>query len=122
MFIEKTPFSEAYSVAPDRELSSQVYKEFQKLITNSPMMRQYFKVLRSEIRCEREKVTSCIYKPLACSDNRLDGRLATIWVGDEVGALKNSYPLEAMQSSQITLEEKFGIIISTINRLSSYEY
>ena len=113
MFIEKTPFSEAYSVAPDRELSSQVYKEFQKLITNSPMMRQYFKVLRSEIRCEREKVTSCIYKPLACSDNRLDGRLATIWVGDEVGALKNSYPLEAMQSSQITLEEKFGIIIST---------
>lgn len=110
MFIEKTPFSECYSVAPDRELSGQVYKEFQKLITNSPLMREHFKILRSEIRCGRN---NCIYKPLACSDNRLDGRLATVWIGDEVGALKNSYPLEAMQSSQITLEEKFGIIIST---------
>lgn len=110
MFIEKTPFSECYSVAPDRELSGQVYKEFQKLITNSPLMREHFKILRSEIRCERN---NCIYKPLACSDNRLDGRLATVWIGDEVGALKNSYPLDAMQSSQITLEEKFGIIIST---------
>ncbi len=104
------PYAETYSVAPDRELSSQVYKEFQKLIANSPKMGKYFKILRSEIRC---KANNCVYKPLACSDNRLDGRLATVWVGDEVGALKNSYPLDAMQSSQITLEEKFGIIIST---------
>ena len=110
MFTERTPFSECYSVAPDRELSGQVYKEFQKLITNSPIIRERFKILRSEIRCEWN---NCVYKPLACSDNRLDGRLATVWIGDEVGALKNSYPLEAMQSSQITLEEKFGIIIST---------
>lgn len=104
------PYAETYSVAPDRELSSQVYKEFQKLIANSPKMGKYFKILRSEIRC---KANNCVYKPLACSDNRLDGRLATVWIGDEVGALKNSYPLDAMQSSQITLEEKFGIIIST---------
>lgn len=104
------PYAEAYSVAPDRELSGQVYKEFQKLIANSPKIGKYFKILRSEIRCT---ANNCVYKPLACSDNRLDGRLATVWIGDEVGALKNSYPLEAMQSSQITLEEKFGIIIST---------
>ena len=104
------PYAETYSVAPDRELSGQVYKEFQKLLANSPKMSKYFKILRSEIRCT---ANHCVYKPLACSDNRLDGRLATVWVGDEVGALKNSYPLEAMQSSQITLEEKFGIIIST---------
>ena len=104
------PYAETYSVAPDRELSGQVYKEFQKLLANSHKMSKYFKILRSEIRCT---ANHCVYKPLACSDNRLDGRLATVWVGDEVGALKNSYPLEAMQSSQITLEEKFGIIIST---------
>lgn len=104
------PYAETYSVAPDRELSGQVYKEFQKLIANSPSMGKYFKVLRSEIRC---KINNCVYKNLACSDNRLDGRLATVWIGDEVGALRNSYPLEAMQSSQTTLDEKFGIIIST---------
>ena len=110
LMVLSDPYAECYSVAPDRELSGQVYKEFQKLIANSPIMGKYFKILRSEIRC---KANNCVYKPLACSDNRLDGRLATVWVGDEVGALKNSYPLEAMQSSQITLEEKFGIIIST---------
>lgn len=104
------PYAETYSVAPDRELSGRVYKEFQKLIANSPKIAKYFKILRSEIRC---KANNCVYKPLACSDNRLDGRLATVWIGDEVGALKNSYPIEAMQSSQITLEEKFGVIIST---------
>lgn len=76
------PYAECYSVAPDRELSSQIYKEFQKLIANSPKMSKYFKILRSEIRC---KANNCVYKPLACSDNRLDGRLATVWVGDEVG-------------------------------------
>ena len=103
-------YAEAYSVAPDRELSAQVYKEFQKLLANSPKVAKHFKVLRSEIRCT---ANHCLYKPLACSDNRLDGRLASVWIGDEVGALKNSYPLDAMQSSQITLEEKFGIIIST---------
>ena len=77
-------YAEAYSVAPDRELSAQVYKEFQKLLANSPKVAKHFKVLRSEIRCT---ANHCLYKPLACSDNRLDGRLASVWIGDEVGAL-----------------------------------
>ena len=67
------PRSEYYSVAPDKELSGQLYKEFVKLIDNSPQMHNFFKVLRSEIRCT---INNSIYKPLACSDNRLDGRLA----------------------------------------------
>ena len=40
------PYAETYSVAPDRELSGQVYKEFQKLLANSPKMSKYFKILR----------------------------------------------------------------------------
>ena len=52
------PYAEAYSVAPDRELSGQVYKEFQKLIANSPKLGKYFKILRSEIRCT---ANNCIY-------------------------------------------------------------
>lgn len=67
------PRSEYYSVAPDRELSGQLYKEFVKLIENSPKMNKYFKVLRSEIRCT---INNSVYKPLAFSINRLDGRLA----------------------------------------------
>ena len=67
------PRAEYYSIAPDRELSAQLYKEFVKLIENSPQMSKYFKVLRSEIRCT---INNSVYKPLAFSINRLDGRLA----------------------------------------------
>ena len=31
----------------------------------------------------------------------------------EVGALKNSYPIQAMQSSQMSLVNRTGILIST---------
>ena len=103
-------FAEYYIAAPDRDLSSQLKKELAKLIDHSPAVSPYFKTLRSETRCELTKST-CV--PLAFSENRLDGRLASLFLIDETGALKNSYPIEALQSSQITLPEKFGIIIST---------
>lgn len=42
----------------------------------------------------------------------MDGRLANLFLADEAGAL-DSYPVEAMRSSQITIRNKLGIIIST---------
>lgn len=39
-------------------------------------------------------------------------KLANMFLADECGAMDN-YPIEAMRSSQITLHEKLGIIIST---------
>lgn len=104
------PLSECYSVAPDKELSSAVLKEFRKILNNSPQIARYFKLLRNETRCT---INDSYYKPLACSENRLDSRLPVFWIGDEVGALKSNYPLEAMQSGQVTLDEKMGAIIST---------
>lgn len=102
--------SELYSVAPDRELSSIVKKELENTINASPLISKHFKITRSEIRC---LLTKSKFVPLACSDNRLDGRLATAFVADEVGALKNSYPIQAMQSSQMSLVNRTGILIST---------
>ena len=52
------------------------------------------------------------YTPLAYSNDGMDGRLANIFLADEAGAL-DSYPVEAMRSSQITIRNKLGIIIST---------
>jgi phage terminase large subunit-like protein len=95
---------------PDRELSSQLYKEYVKLIDNSPLISKYFKALRSEIRCT---INNSVYRPLAYSVNRLDGRLAVGWLSDESGALPSSYPILSMKSSQVTLDERMGIIIST---------
>ena len=43
----------------------------------------------------------------------MDGRLPNAFIADEVGALPNSYPIEAMQSGQLNILNKLGFIIST---------
>lgn len=40
-------------------------------------------------------------------------RKANVWVADEVGALRNRYPIDAMQSSQMSMINRTGILIST---------
>lgn len=40
-------------------------------------------------------------------------RKANVFVGDEVGALKNRYPVQAMESSQMNLKNRLGVLIST---------
>ena len=44
--------------------------------------------------------------------DNMDGKMANAFLADEAGAL-DEYPVEAMRSSQITLFNKLGIIIST---------
>lgn len=103
-------FSEFYSVAPDRELSSIVKKEVEQAISASPLIQKYFQVTRSEIRCT---LTKSKFVPLANSENRMDGRKANVFVADEVGALRTRYPIDAMQSSQMNMVNRTGILIST---------
>lgn len=103
-------YSEFYSVAPDRDLSSIVKKEVEQTIDKSPLIQKYFKVVRNEVRC---LLTHSKFIPLANSENRMDGRKANVFVGDEVGALKNRYPIDAMQSSQMNMINRTGILIST---------
>ena len=103
-------FSEFYSVAPDRELSSIVKKEVEQAISASPSIHKYFKVTRSRILCT---LTQSSFVPLANSDNRMDGRKANVFVADEVGSLRNRYPIDAMQSSQMNMTNRTGILIST---------
>ena len=55
-------------------------------ISVSPAIRDKFKVKKSEIVCIPTEST---FKPLATSNNRMDGRLANVFVADEVGALAN---------------------------------
>lgn len=103
-------FSEFYSVAPDKELSKIVKKECEQLIAVSPALNKRFKVLRDRIECT---LTESKFIPLACSDNRMDGRKANVFVADEVGALKDRYPIDAMSSSQMGMTNRLGILIST---------
>lgn len=104
-------FSRFFSVAPDLKLSSELQLAIKKIIKSSPCLadEKIFKTLRKEIRC---KLTESEYTPLAYSNDKMDGKLANMFLADECGAMDN-YPIEAMRSSQITLHEKLGIIIST---------
>ncbi|MCM1133570.1 MAG: terminase large subunit [Ruminococcus flavefaciens] len=104
-------FSRFFSVAPDLKLSSELQFAIRKIIKSSPFLddEKIFKLLRKEVRC---KITDSEYTPLAYSNDKMDGKLANMFLADECGAMDN-YPIEAMRSSQITLHEKLGIIIST---------
>jgi phage terminase large subunit-like protein len=104
-------FSRFFSVAPDLKLSSELKIAIRKIIKVSPALADddVFKILRSEVRC---LLTESEYTPLAYSEDKMDGKLANAFLADEAGAM-DSYPIEAMRSSQITLFNKLGIIIST---------
>lgn len=104
-------FSRFFSVAPDLKLSKELQVAIKKIIKSSPALNdgKTFKLLRSEIRC---LLTESDFTPLAYSEDKMDGKLANTFLADEAGAM-DSYPVEAMRSSQITLFDKLGIIIST---------
>ena len=104
-------FGRFFSVAPDLKLSKELQAAIRKIIKSSPALNdgEIFKSLRSEIRC---LLTDSEYTPLAYSEDKMDGKMANIFLADEAGAM-DDYPVEAMRSSQITLKNKLGIIIST---------
>lgn len=104
-------FSRFFSVAPDLKLSKELQGAIRKIIKSSPLLDddKIIRVLRNEVRC---LVTDSEYTPLAYSEDKMDGKLANMFLADEAGAM-DSYPVEAMRSSQITLRDKLGIIIST---------
>lgn len=106
-------FSRFFSVAPDLALSSELKVALRKIIKSSPALIDEvdpaFKIMRSVIKC---LLNDNEYTPLAYSNDRMDGRMANVFLADEAGAM-DDYPVEAMRSSQITLPDGLGIIIST---------
>lgn len=102
-------FSRFFSVAPDYSLSSELKLAVKKIIKSSPILEDRFKVKRDMIECT---LNDSVYVPLAYSNDKMDGKMANIFLGDEAGAM-DDYPIEAMRSSQIALKNKLGIIIST---------
>lgn len=106
-------FSRFFSVAPDLRCSSELYVAIKKIIKSSPALYDEvdpaFKILRKQVLC---LINDNEYTPLAYSEDRMDSSMAHCYLADEAAAM-DSYPIEAMRSSQITLKSKLGIIIST---------
>jgi phage terminase large subunit-like protein len=115
LFITEPKFSKFYSVAPDGTLSREVREAIAETVRSSPAVYEFkgqkrFKILRDYIMFNPTQIK---YIPLNYSTSRMDGRLPSVFCADEVGALPNSYPIEAMQSGQLNVLNKLGFIIST---------
>ena len=115
LFLLEPRFSKFYSVAPDGTLSREIKEAISETLKASPLVYIHkeeprFKILRDYISF---KLTESQFIPLSYSTSRLDGRLPNAFVVDEVGALPNSYPIEAMRSGQLNIKNKIGCIIST---------
>lgn len=110
LFFSEPKFSKFYSVAPDGTLSREIQTQIKEIIASSPALCDKFKVRRDDVLC---MINQNDYIPLAFSTSRLDGRLPNAFVADEVGALTSNYPIEAMRSGQLMINNKLGCIIST---------
>lgn len=115
LFLLEPRFSKFYSVAPDGSLSREVKTAIEETIKSSPLLYLHndeprFKILRDYIQFN---LTESRYIPLNYSTGRMDGKLPNVFLADEVGALPNSYPIEAMRSGQLNILNKLGCIIST---------
>ena len=115
LFLLEPKFSKFYSVAPDGSLSREVKTAIEEILKSSPAIYYYnslprFKILRDYIEFN---LTESRYIPLNYSNSRMDGKLPNVFLADEVGALPNSYAIEAMRSGQLNILNKLGCIIST---------
>ena len=113
LLLTEPDFSRFFSVAPDLRASSELKMAIRKIIKVSPDLSDEedpaFKNLHSQVRC---LLNDNEYTPLAYSEDSMDSVLANAFLADEAGNM-DDYPLEAMRSSQITLINKLGIVIST---------
>ena len=115
LFITEPNFSDFYSVAPDGKLSREIKEAITKTIKSSPLIYEYqgakrFKLLRDYIEFIPKDIK---YTPLNYTSSTFDGKLPSVYCADEVGALPNTYAIEAMQSGQLNILNKLGFIIST---------
>lgn len=112
LFYTEPQYSRFFSVAPDGQLAKEIKEALEPLLnTNADVFEPgEFKILRDYIL---HNPTRTKYTPLNYSQNRLDGKEPTVFIADEVGALPDTYAVEAMQSGQILVQNKLGFIIST---------
>lgn len=115
LLIFEPKYSKFYSVAPDGSLSREVKSAIEEILKSSPALYLFngcprFKILRDSITFNLKESK---YIPLNYSASRLDGKLPNAFLADEVGALPNSYAIEAMSSGQTTILNKLAFIIST---------
>jgi len=80
-------YSNFFSVAPTLELSTLIFNEVTNQLHNSPLLANMFRITNKYILC---LLNNNKFTPLATGKQTMDGRLANVFVVDEVGALRDS--------------------------------
>lgn len=112
LFFLEPEFSRFHSVAPTGALAKEIKEALEPLLrVNLPVFdKNEFKITRDFIL---HKPNSIRYIPLNYSTSEMDGREPAVYIADEIGALPTNYPIEAMESGQIFVENPMGFVIST---------
>lgn len=115
LMITEPKFAEFYSVAPDGSIAKEVQKAIRQIITSSPKVYKYagktrFKIIRDYIEFKPKETK---FTPLNYTTSTFDGKLPTVFLADEVGALPNNSAIESMRSGQVNIINKLGFVIST---------
>lgn len=112
LFYLEPQYSKFYSVAPDGSLAREIKEALEPLITTNRAI-----IEDDEIVIRRDYILftplRTKYVPLNYSTNRMDGKEPNVFIADEVGALPNNYPVEAMRSGQLLVRNKLGFVVST---------
>lgn len=112
LFYLEPQYSKFYSVAPDGSLAREIKEALEPLITtNRAVIDEEEMVIRRDYILFTPLRTK--YTPLNYSTNRMDGKEPNVFIADEVGALPNNYPVEAMRSGQLLVRNKLGFVVST---------
>lgn len=112
LFYLEPQYSKFYSVAPDGSLAREIKEALEPLITtNRAVIDEEEMVIRRDYILFTPLRTK--YVPLNYSTNRMDGKEPNVFIADEVGALPNNYPVEAMRSGQLLVRNKLGFVVST---------
>lgn len=109
--VQGVPYSRYFCASPTLQLSKEVKLAMEKIIGCSPALRKEFKCTRDYIRMTSSNTE---FMALAGTKDSMDGKLTHTAIIDEVGLLGNNrYVIESLSSSQIELEDKAIIQIST---------
>lgn len=110
MMLLMPKFSKFYCVSSTGALARESFNQCCEFVKSSPAIAKHFKCHLNDLVCT---MNDNQFIPLNYSTSTLDGRLAVGYIADEGGSLTTAYPIEAMRSSQVQLENKLGFIIST---------
>jgi phage terminase large subunit-like protein len=117
LFLMEPKHSRFFSVAPEKALAEELRIAMETTIRESPSLALDMDG-EARFRIYKDgrvhfKPRNIMYTPLPHSQDSLDGKMPSVFLADEIGAMRSAYPIEAMRSGQSQMLNRFGFLAST---------